>query len=288
MAGNRQRTETMDGLAWASLSETATIARVANMLVKAHSKYSYPTKKEFQKAISDTVPPRGRCGPMLEPLEAEYKRQRDIHWDRKEKAKAWAEYQADIAKRDTRINLAYAGVFGRPVHWGVKHNPYQWEDREKRQKWDQEERDRPKGDDCHLLVIGEGCIAAVLWSVTPDKPDSNEVNKPQIKVRYLPSGRTFTTLIRNRPGDFGELFASLGGRPVLGALAHGKRVEVDWKGRRFLIHESDGETHEAPWCARKYIQTKDSWRQEEVDIEVKGRKAVELGATPQVEEVDED
>jgi hypothetical protein len=287
MAGNRQRTETMDGLAWASLSETATIARVASLMVRKHNKHDYPTKKEFQKAISDTVPPRGRCGPMLEPLETEYKRQRAIYWDRQEKKKAWDEYLATIAKRETRINLAYAGAYGRPVHWGVRHNPYAWEDREKRHKWDLEEKERHKGDDCRLLVIGDGCIVAVLWSVTPDKADSDEVNKPQIKVKYLPSGRVFTTLIRDRPDDFGELFSSLGGYAVTGALAHSKHVEIDWKGRRFTVHEKDGSTHDVPWQARKYVGTEDTWRQKEVDIEVMGRKTlgeVELEGEPEDDE----
>jgi hypothetical protein len=264
-----KKIDMLDALAWASLSEPATIARLTNLLVRDCSEHSYPTQKTFIEAIRSTSPPRGRAGPMLKLVETEFARQRPIFWKRKHEQDNWAAYLAEIQTRKYRINAAYAGVHQRPVYTGRRNNPLPYSaPYEERQKWENDENKRDKGDECHSIIIHQSCIVSLMAS-------NNESNKPHLKVRYIGSGRTLTTFLRDRVSDFGNLWTTLGGRPVLGALAHGKRVEIDYPGRRFIIHHDDGETHTAPWLAVRYEKTDGGWREDEKPIVVIGRKADE-------------
>jgi hypothetical protein len=261
------KVELLDSLAWATLSEVATIARLSNKLVRENSEHNYPTQKTFIEAIRSTSPPRGRAGPMLELVELEYKRQRPIYWERKHAHDEWELYLSTIRKRAYRINAAYAGVHGRPIYGEPRHrdHAYHMASYEERQKINEEERQRDKGDSCVSIIIHQSCIVSIIKSV-------NGAEKSQLRVRYIESGRTFTTFLRGVVETFGALLSTLGGRPVLGALAHGKRVDIDYPGRRFTIHADDGSTHTAPWCALRYEKTEDAWREKEVKITVIGRQ----------------
>lgn len=278
MPGNRQRTETLDGLAWASLSEQAVIARLANKMLRDRGKHDRPTKTDFKQAISDTVPPRGRCGPMFDPLVAEYERQHPIYWERKETQAEWAGYQATITTRDYRVNKTYASIFAKGgVHLKHRNNPYHWND-EKHRKWNEAENARDKGEDCKLLIKHQGYIVAVAHDV-----------RPVLRVKY-PSGRIFSTHLRTsvNHNSFGELFTSLGGRPVTGALAHGLRVEIDYPGRRFWIHQEDGTKTQAPWLGIKVKKTgPNDWDVRQQDITIVGRK-VHFDDPSQADEEEED
>lgn len=276
MPVNRQRTQTLDGLAWASLSESAVIARLAAQLVRehqqSHQSYGEPTKKRFEEAIRDTVPPRGRAGPMLQPLIEEFRRQRPIYIKRLAAHNAWAAWQSWRSDRSTRINVTYASLFGKATFLGPRSNPFSWHQHEEHQKWNLEEQSRDKGDNCVMLIKHQDCVIAVLAS---ESTGSEQRNIPSIKVKYLASGRVFTTHLRQQVNDFGSLFTTLGGNPVTGALAHGHRVEIDWPGRRFIIHDPEtGEKHTAPWLVRRYTKSSDPWRYDTKDIVVIGRKIV--------------
>lgn len=234
------KVETLDALAWASLSEVATLARLANRLVKETDEYGYPTLTKFKEAISSTRPPRGRAGPMLELLQAEYKYQKDIIWKRKHAHDEWAQHQKNIANREYRIQACYASAFGQAVHTGHRHNPLPWNQWEARRAWDDAECKRPKGDDCLVIFIQQDYTVALLASV-------NDLQAPQIRVRRRGYRYTVATLLREPAYNIGDLLVTLGGKAVTGALAHGRRVEIDYAGRKFTIHDEDGNTHEAPW-----------------------------------------
>jgi len=240
------KVETLDALAWATLSESATLAKLANALVKEHGEYSYPTQTKFKEAISSTKPPRGRTGPMLELLQTEYKRQKPIIWSRAKSAALWKEHLDNIANRKFRIQAAYAGVFGTAIFFGHRHNPIPWQaPYEEREKWDKAEQARPKGDDCTLIFLHQDCVVSVVTG-------ENNDGRMRLKVRRRDSGYTTTTFLRTQPDDIGQLLVSLGEVAVTGALAHGRRVEVDYPGRKFIIHGEDGATHYAPWHIRSY------------------------------------
>jgi hypothetical protein len=280
MPGNRQRTETLDGLAWASISEEAVIARLANKLAKEHAKFVSPTKKAMQEAISATVPPRGRCGPMLEPLQKEYERQSPIIWERRETQVEWDAWKTLVSTRHHRINHTYASIFGRAVNLPHRNNPYHWND-EKHRKWNEAEGHREKGDDCALLIKAQDCVIAVVVESTDESNPG-----AHIKVKRLGSGYVYTTYLRVRCENFGSLFASLGGFPVTGALAHGEHVKIDWRGRKFIITDKDGETRFAPWLAIKKTKTgPNHWDYKETPIQVMGRKVTTLDAS-EVEDED--
>lgn len=285
MPVSRQRTQTLDGLAWASLSESAVIARVAAMLVRehyaAHREYGEPTKKRFEEAIRQTVPPRGRAGPMLEPLMVEFRRQRVIYTKRLRAHNDWAAWQDWRSKRETRVNVTYASLFERSPHLGHRQNPYDWHQQEDHRKWNDEESARDKGDNCVLLIKHQGCVIAVLTS-QGSKNEQRQI--PSIKVKYLASGRVFTTHLREQVDNFGSLFKALGGYAVTGALAHGHRVDIDWPGRRFIIHDPEtGEKFTAPWLIRRYTKTDDQWRYDTKDLVVIGRKVIGEGDDDEVD-----
>jgi hypothetical protein len=235
------KVETLDALAWATLTEESTLAKLANALVKEHSRYSFPTQSKFVESIRSTKPPRGRAGPMLELLQTEYKRQHPIIWKRAENKAAWEAHLQNIANRSYRIQAAYASVFGKAIHIGYRHNPIPWQaPYDERHAWDEAEAKRPKGDSCNLLFLHQDCIVAVIAG-------ENNDSRQQLKVRRRGSGYTTTTYLRTHPDDIGQLLVSLGGVAVTGALAHGQRVEIDYPGRKFIIHHADGDTHTAPW-----------------------------------------
>lgn len=255
----------LDALAWAGFTEQAVIAKLANKLVREHDEWGYPTKKTFENAIRNTSPKRGRAGPMLPLLEEEFKRQRPIYWQRKRDHDEWDSYLKLLSDRGYRLNAAYASRFGRAIHLGHRNCPLPYHaPHEVRQKWQDAEQKRDKGDECKGLIIHQGCTVALVTT-------THENGRPQIRVRY-PSGKTFTTYLRDRCEDFGSLFTSLGGRPVTGALAHGHRVDIDYRGRRFVIHHPSGETVEAPWLARKFVETTGGFREEVTDIVIVGRR----------------
>jgi len=267
------KVDTLDALAWATLTEVATIARLSNKLVRDNSEHGYPAQKTFIEAIRSTSPPRGRAGPLLELVELEFKRQRPIYWKRRHAHIEWERYLSTIRTRSYRINAAYASVHGRPIYGEPRHKDHAYHllSYEERSKVDEAERQRDKGDSCTSIIIHQSCVVSLIKSV-------NGAAKPQLKVRYIESGRTFTTFLRSDVGGFGGLLSNLGGRPVLGALAHGKRVEIDYPGRRFTIHADDGSTHTAPWRALSYEKTEDAWREKEIKITVIGRQADDSGS----------
>ncbi len=60
---------------------------------------------------------------------------------------------------------------------------------------------------------------------------------------------------------------------MTGALAHGRRVEIDYPGRRFWIHEDDGTKTVAPWLGTKVEKTgPQDWDVRQRDITIIGRK----------------
>jgi hypothetical protein len=277
---NRQRTQTLDGLAWASLTEKAVIARLANKLVKSTTSaygINEPYKTAFQMAIRETVPPRGRAGPMLEPLIKEYQRQAPIFMGRLRSRGEWEAWKTWVAERTTRIDHAYATVFGRARFHDRRDNPYDWSrQRTEYEKWHQAEETRDNGDKCVMLVKDQDCVIALLMRESKGNGPFF-VRHPHIRVKCLGSGRVFTTYLRSEVWDMGQLLAALGGHPVLGALAHGHRVDVDWRGRRFVIHDPvSGETHEAPWLIRRFGKPDPAqpWAEHAQLLSVIGRKVV--------------
>jgi hypothetical protein len=260
------KVELLDSLAWALLSESAVLGRLANMLVREHNHYSYPTQKTFTEAIRATKPPRGRAGPMLELLEKEFRRQKPIVHKRLMAHAEWDHHLKISALRSFRINAAYASVFKQAVFIGSRSNPLPYSAAwEERKKWDDEETNRPKGDNCLLLILHQGCIVAVLGST-----DNN--HRPQIRVRQFGTDQTCTTFLRSTVINFGDLLSALGGEAVTGALAHGHRVEINYPDREFLIHREDGSTFTAPWLAVSYTPSEKAWQADDAnDIVVTGR-----------------
>jgi len=235
----------LDGLAWAGISEPARIARISARLVRQLGTYrSEHTKSDVKEAVRGTSPPYGRGKAIYEAVEVEYRRQLPIFAARKERHEAWENYQEHIAKRETRINHAYAAAFDRPVWEPARKNPYSYGD-DQYYSWNEEEQKRDKGDDCIGLTHQGGHVVCLVQhenGITAWNIATRHKRGPIVRtyLRCNLGGRT------GQPQNLVEAAISLGGPKVRSALAKGKKVVTDWAGRRTFIHH-EGQDHEKVW-----------------------------------------
>jgi len=241
----------LDALAWAGITEDARIAKIAAGLVRGAS-YTY-TKTAVREAVKITSPPYGRgkaiftalWGDMAE-VSGEIMRQKVIYDARQEEQAKWRGYLAHRAKRENRINSAYASAFSRPDYLPARRCPVTWSEYDARCEWEKEERERDKGDDCTALTHQDSFVVCLVIS-------ENGETRPHIATRYK-RGDVVRTYLRmsGSPMNLAEAAISLGGPKVKAALAKGKRVKTDWIGRRTYIYH-DGSDHidprveELPW-----------------------------------------
>lgn len=253
-----RREKILDGLAWASLSEPARIARIAAQLVRENVGSYAPklTKSRVKEVIRDTSPPYGRGKAIFESLwgddgtDGEIGRQLAIYQDRKERHDAWSKHQKHISKRSTRVNRAYAYAFGRPQYSPRRHWNGAWNDYDARRAFEEVEDKRDVGDQCIALIHLDDHVVALVSS-------ENEGESWHIAVRT--NGAIIRTYLRCNlsgprtwPKNFAEAAVSLGGPKVKAALALGKKVVTDWAGRRTFIHHEGQDHHHAhveelPW-----------------------------------------
>jgi hypothetical protein len=236
------RDKILDGLAWASLSEPARVARISIALVKELGTYTREhTKTRVKEAVRNTSPPYGRAKFVVEAVEKEYRRQLPIHRERQERHKAWKDYLTHMAKRSTRLNNAYAASFSRPPYMASRSYPGEYSDWDARRDWEEAERARDKGDECTGMTHQDGYVVALVSS-------ESGATKWHIATR-LKSGPIVKTYLRANltsggPQNLAEAAVSLGGPKVKAALARGKKVVTDWIGRKTYIHH-EGQDHHA-------------------------------------------
>jgi hypothetical protein len=259
----------LDGLAWAGISEKARVARISARLVRELGFRDEHTKSHVKDAIRSTSPPFGRSKFIFEAVEKEYRRQLPIYRERQAAHGDWEQYKTHMAKRSTRLNLAYAAAFGRPDYAPTRSNPHPWHEYDARAAWDAAERERDKGDKCVALTHQNGYVVCLMTN-------ENESDAHHIAVRYKngPITRTYLrtnyTRRRDTPENFVEAIVSLGGPKVKAALAQGKKVVTDWVGRRTFIHHEGQDHHhphieEIPWrvvtIANEPTGWQGSWQQ---------------------------
>jgi|3_EtaG_2_1085321.scaffolds.fasta_scaffold00329_24 hypothetical protein len=249
-----QKANVLDALAWAGVSESARVARIAAKLVRELHQYKDEhTKTRIKDAVRATSPPYGRGKYIIAAVDAEYQRQLPIYKERKAKHDAWAEYQKHIVKRSTRVNNAYAAAFDRPQYHPKQRWGGSWGDYDGRQAFDEVEGARDFGDRCLALTHQGNHVVALLTS-------KNGQDGFHIATR-LKRGTVTRTYLRGNddqgPQNLIDALVSLGGPQVKAALAIGKQVETDWVGRRSFIHH-DGRDHQAvgveeiSWRARMF------------------------------------
>ena len=252
------RSKILDGLTWAGISEEARIARISAKLVRRLSRYTTThTKTDVKKAVRETSPPYGRGKAITEAVEREYRRQFPIYMERTEAKEAWAEYLKHIAKRSTRLNLAYAAAFDRVPWEPSRKNPHPYGDWDQRCAWDQEERERDKGDQCIGLTHQDGHVVCLM---------SHEKGHSQyhIATRYKKGEIVRTYLRTDDASNLAEAAISLGGPKVKAALSIGKKVVTDWIGRRTFIHH-EGQDHQGhsveqlPWRTVSFREDKSGY-----------------------------
>ena len=246
-----QKANVLDALAWAGISESARVAKIAAGLVRELPDYQAEhTKIRVKDAVKATSPPYGRGKYIIAAVDVEYQRQLPIYKERKDKHDAWDKYQKHIVKRPTRINSAYATAFDRPQFNALQAN-YPC-----RQPSNKEKGVRDVGDRCLALTHQGNHVVALLTS-------KNGQDGFHVATR-LKRGNITRTYLRGVGGDCGQgpqnlidALVSLGGPRVKAALAIGKQVETDWVGRRSFIHH-DGRDHQAvgveeiSWRARMF------------------------------------
>lgn len=249
----------LDALAWAGISETARIARIANKLVRGTNRYnSTVTKTAISEAVRETIPPYGRGKAICEGVAKEIERQRPIYSKRHDDQEAWERYLSHMAEMSVRINNAYASRFGRPTyspatsyHGHPNAQPYggasYWEASQAHQ--DAEEK-RDKGDSCVAFLIYQEVYAVALLRSANNLHGNNF-----IAVRSRLGGEPVYTELRETCSHFVEAVVSLGGPKVRSALAQGLQVCTDWVGRRSTITHRDGKTETLPWLSMRHIKT---------------------------------
>ena len=80
-----QKANVLDALAWAGVSESARVARIAAKLVRELHQYKDEhTKTRIKDAVKATSPPYGRGKYIIAAVDAEYQRQLPIYKERKE------------------------------------------------------------------------------------------------------------------------------------------------------------------------------------------------------------
>jgi hypothetical protein len=265
-----QRATILDGLAWAGLSEKVRVARISAGLVRSLVCSKVHTKAAIHAAVRDTCPPHGRGKAIIEAVTLEYQRQLPIYRARQENHASWKAHLEHQAKRETRLNNAYAHAFGRPVYKPDGDYPGSyWDDPwEIREKWDAKERARDKGEKCLDLLHYRGHV--VCLAMRPGaRPHIATIGKDKtIVLTYLPSGHYNTNDSWGRylerqtehaaryytipPSNLLAAAVLLGGPEVKTAMTLGKKVETDWVGRKTIIHH-EGQDHrrhcveEIPW-----------------------------------------
>lgn len=260
-----QRANILDGLAWASLTEQARVARVSAQLVRECGQYNRDhTKTRVKDAVRNTSPPYGRAKFIVEAVEAEYRRQLPIYQERQERHNAWRQYQEDTAKRATRLNNAYAAAFGRPRYFPRQQYVSPWSQKiysesyyEAQEAFAKSEQARDVGDECIAITHQNGYVVALVES-------ENGTTRFHIatRLKHGPIVRTYlrTGAYNNQAQNLVAAAVSLGGTKAKAAFAKGKQVDTDWVGRRTFIHH-DGRDHvyahveEIPWRVVVYEVT---------------------------------
>jgi len=236
------RDKILDGLAWASLSEPARVARISASLVKElglHIKAH--TKTRVKEAVRNTSPPYCRAKFIVEAVETEYPRQLPIHRGRQERHRAWDDYLTHMTKRSTRLNNAYAAAFSRTPYMPTRRYPGDYGNWDERNTWDDAERARDHGDECVAITHQGSHVVALVSSESGN-------TKWHIATR-LKSGPIVRTYLRcnlrhGNPRSLAVAAISLGGPKVKAALARNKKVVTDWIGRKTYIHH-EGQDHHA-------------------------------------------
>jgi hypothetical protein len=249
----------LDALAWAGISETARIARIANKLTRGTNRYcTTVTKTAIAEAVRVTIPPYGRGKAICEGVAKEIERQHPIYAKRHDAQEAWERYLAHMAEMSVRINNAYASRFGRPTFSPAtsyqghpNEQPYgggsYWEASQAHQE---AESKRDKGDSCVAFLIYQEVYAVALLRSANNLPGSNYV-----AVRNRLSGEAVYTALRVSCEHFVDAVLSLGGPKVRSALAQGLQVCTDWVGRRSVITHREGKTETLPWLSERHTQT---------------------------------
>jgi len=255
------RDNILDGLAWASLSEAARVARVAALLVRSLGPWSdQHTKTDVKTAVKATAPPYGRGKYIIEAVEREYRRQLPIYRGRKKAQDAYAAYLDKSSKRGTRVNNAYAAAFGRPQYLAQQQfdKPWSGDTYDERNDWNTAESLRDKGDTCvglthqdsHVVALVEGENGSTRWHIA-----TRLHNGPIVRTYLRCNSNRFSVEKMNLV----EAAISLGGPKTKAALAKGKRVETDWIGRRTLIHHEGQDfihvhVEELPWRTAIFVE----------------------------------
>lgn len=236
----------LDGLVWAQLAEKARVARIAAALVRTTSKYCKSvTKKAIQDAVKETLPPHGRGKAICEAVAKEIERQQPIYFKREEEQREWRQHLEHQAKLATRLDVAYAARFGRPVYLPTASYPgvYSEEDYwEKQEKWRKEEAARDKGDSCIGLLIYREVYTVALLESGHHLPYGHH-----IAVKNRNGGEAVYTSLKKSCANFVEAAASLGGPKVRNAIAQGYHVHTDWSARTSTIHYPDGKVISLEW-----------------------------------------
>lgn len=242
--------EILDALAWASLSDQARIARLASKLVGlTGGPYGGRlTKSLIEHTVRGTKPPHGRGKLIIEGVTKEIDRQLPIWRKRRDEKEEWERYQARMAERATRLNLAYAARFDRPPYEPHRPNPYSYNEYDAQVAWQRQESERDKGDRCiGLLIYKRDYIVALLSSV------SKMEGAYYIAVRNRHGGDVVYTALRQGCEHFVDAIVSLGGNEVRWAMARGHRVDVDWVARNISVHYQN-KTRILPWRTLDYVQ----------------------------------
>jgi hypothetical protein len=244
----------LDGLAWASLSEQARVARISAQLVRKAPEYgSKHTKTFIKETVRKTCPPRGRGKYVFEAVLLEYERQRKIYGARQKAHADWKAWQHKQATRETRLNNAYAYAFHRPRYQPRMSYPGGWGEHEARRKWEKEESARDTGDKCIGLTHFDGHVVALV--------ESEQGHTHRHVATINKDGEVTRTYLHSEGYGYApNLVAaamSLGGPKVRSALSIGKKVITDWTNRRtFVHHEGQDHVHphveEIPWRAVVY------------------------------------
>jgi len=260
------RDNILDGLAWASLSEKARVARISAKLVRDLGSWSDKhTKTDVKAAVKATAPPYGRGKYVIAAVELEYRRQLPIYRKRQKAQDDWKAYLDKAAKRGTRVNNAYAFAFNRPPHLPTQDfdKPWSSDTYDERTAWNTVEAARDKGDTCvglthqdsHVVALVEQENGSTRWHI------ATRLHKGPIVRTYL---RGSSNRYTNSKMNLAEAAVSLGGPKVKAALAKGKRVETDWIGRRTLIHHEGQDfvhahVEELPWRTTTFVETANTY-----------------------------
>lgn len=248
----------LDALAWAGITEKARVAKIAAGLVRDTAPRN-PTKSAIKEAVKATAPPYGRGKAITEAVTLEYQRQMPIHIKRRNAHNAWESYLETQAKRETRINNAYAYAFNRPAYEPAKSYPGPWdysdEGRAARREWNEKEDARDKGDDCIAITHYDDHVVALVVS----ENGSNQAHVATVSK----DGEITRTYLKiedyDDPDNLVEAALLLGGPKVQTALSLGKKVVTDWPRRRTLIHHEGQDYHrhyveELPWRSFELVE----------------------------------